>query len=184
MSNQAQDHSETQVLAYGRVGARVPRYLVKALSVARPLAYASEVGESLRNVLPKLVHPLYALSIGYVFVDIGVKFANTSGKPFNYRKWYTIDLSLWHLGASILFPAIAINRFVHGSTWVLNKMGAGNKACVYVPALAAIALIPFIVHPLDHAADWIMDNTFRKYVDLKSYDLPNALPIGDTKKHL
>jgi hypothetical protein len=183
------NESDAQVLAYGRTAARVPRYLVNALAYSRPLAYASEVGESTRKVLPKLVTPLYALSIGYVFVDIAIKFADLGERPASYKKFFLLDLSLWHLGASILFPAITINRFVHGSTYVLNKANVGNKVAIYAPAIAAICLIPFIVHPLDHATDWLMDNSFRKYINYKTYDTQNAFPgvnqqaVSESKKH-
>ena len=168
--------SNSHVLAYGRTAARVPRYIVKALAFSRPLAYASEVGESMRKVLPKLVTPLYTLSIGYVFVDIIVKYFNIGDKSNNYKKYFLLDLSLWHLGASILFPAITINRFVHGSTYVLNKAKVSNKLSVYGPAIAAICLIPFIVHPLDHGTDWLMDNTYRKLMNYNSYENENAFP--------
>jgi hypothetical protein len=189
MSTQTNDTSDAQVLAYGRTAARVPRYLVKALAYSRPLAYASEVGESMRKVIPKLVTPLYALSIGYVFVDIAIKYLNIGDRSTNYKKYFLLDLSLWHLGASILFPAITINRFVHGSTYLLNKAKVGNKVAVFGPAIAAVCLIPFIVHPLDHATDWLMDNSFRKYIDYKSYENENVLPgtiqqgLPESKKH-
>ena len=170
MANHTKDKSDHQVVASSRIVAQIPRYITTALAYSRPLAYASEVGESMRKVMPRLVVPLYTLSIGYVFVDIGIKFMNTKGKPSDYRKYFIFDLTLWHLGASILFPAIIINRFVHGSSWILNKAKVTNKVAVYGPAIAAVILIPFIVHPLDHATDHIMDKTFRKAINFHIYD--------------
>ena len=181
MANQTKDKSDTQVVAYSRIGAQIPRYVMTALAYSRPLAYASEVGESMRKVMPRMVTPLYALSIGYVGLDIVIKRMSTKGKPSDYRKYYTLDLSLWHLGASILFPAITINRFVHGLTWVFNKANVSNKVAVFGPAIAAICLIPFIVHPLDHATDHIMDHTFRKFINFHSYD--NVSQIESKKDH-
>lgn len=177
MSTQSDEHSESQVLAYSRFAARIPRYLTMALAYSRPLAYASEVGESFRKVLPRLITPLYALSIGYVFVDIGTKNYNVRDKPADYRKYFLLDLSLWHLGASIVFPAVCINRFVHGTTYLMNKLNFGNKAIIYIPAVMAICLIPFIVHPLDHGTDYLMDNTFRRYINFKQYDLEKGKSV-------
>jgi fission process protein 1 len=156
--------------AYARVAARLPRYVVRAMEMARPLAYASEVGESFRKVFPMFVKPLYALSIGYVVGDIGIKYIANRHKNFEYKKWFMMDLSLWHLGASLIFPALVINRWVHGLAWGLNKMNFSIKTIKYIPALSAIILIPFIVHPLDHFTDYALDNTFRKYIDYRKYD--------------
>jgi mitochondrial fission process protein 1 len=156
--------------AYARILARIPKYASKAMEVARPLAYASEVGESFRHVFPKIVKPLYALSIGYVFGDIGVKYYNAKHKNSEYLKWYMIDLSLWHLGASLVLPAVVINRYIHTVTNVLAKRNLNTKLLKFFPLLSALVLIPFIVHPLDHFTDYAMDNTFRKYKNYKLYD--------------
>jgi len=61
------------------------------------------------------------LSIGYVFVDIGVKGYNVKHKPWEYRKWHLLDLSLWHLGASLVLPAVVINRYIHTTAKILGK---------------------------------------------------------------
>jgi hypothetical protein len=156
--------------AYARILTRLPKYAAKAMEAARPLAYASEVGESFRKVFPNLVKPLYALSIGYVFADIGIKYYHIRHKNSEYRKWFLADLSLWHLGASLIVPAVVINRYVHGVAALLAKANVGNKTLKYVPTLTALCLIPFIVHPIDHFTDWAMDMTFRQYVNYKNYD--------------
>jgi fission process protein 1 len=156
--------------AYARILANIPRYASKALEMARPLAYASEVGESFRNVLPKITHPLYALSIGYVFADIAVKYYHCRHKNSQYVKWHMVDLSLWHLGASLILPAVVINRYIHTLTKVLSKRNLSTKMITYLPTISALVLIPFIVHPLDHFTDYAMDNTFRKYKNYKDYD--------------
>ena len=163
-------HEDANAPAYARFLARVPRMIAKSMEVARPLAYASEVGESFRKVFPNLVKPLYALSIGYVLGDIGIKFYQVKHKNFDYKKWYLLDLSLWHLGASIVLPAVVINRYIHTLAYVLGKINVSTKIIKYVPTVTALCLIPFIVHPLDHFTDYAMDNTFRKYVNYKSYD--------------
>jgi hypothetical protein len=150
--------------------ARVPAMLSRTMQIARPLAYASEVGESFRNVFPFLVKPLYALSIGYVIGDIGIKYYEVKHKNSNYKKWFLMDLSLWHLGASLILPAIVINRYVHLLAKILSKMNMNTKVIKYTPTATALCLIPFIIHPLDHFTDYLMDETFRKYVNYKDYD--------------
>jgi hypothetical protein len=175
---------EIRPAAYARIVANLPKYAAKAMESARPVAYASEVGESFRKVFPKLVKPLYALSIAYVGGDIGIKYFHVRHKPSEYRKWFLADLSLWHLGASLLLPAIVINRYVHGLAAVLARANFGIKTIKYVPTVTALCLIPFIVHPLDHFTDLAMDMTFRKYVNYKDYDDEKSLAIMESQtKH-
>jgi fission process protein 1 len=167
--------------AYARILARLPQYATRAFEMARPLAYASEVGESFRHVLPKITKPLYALSIGYVFGDIGVKYYNNRHKNSQFVKWYMLDLSLWHLGASLILPALVINRYIHTLTKVLSKTNLSTKIIRLAPTISALVLIPFIVHPLDHFTDYAMDNTFRKYKNYKNFDdSPSEI---DSKTH-
>ena len=177
-TNSAHQHTEPVVTkkedsreaAYARFLARIPQMISRSLQLARPLAYASEVGESFRHVFPSLVKPLYALSSGYVFADIGIKFYNVQEKNSQYKKWFLLDLSLWHLGASLVLPAVVINRYIHTAAWVLKRTTLPIKVIKYSPTITALCLIPFIVHPLDHFTDWAMDESFRKYVNYKSFD--------------
>jgi hypothetical protein len=170
--------------AYGRIAARLPKYAARAMESARPLAYASEVGESFRKVFPRLVKPLYALSIGYVFADIGIKYYHVRQKPFEYRKWFLADVSIWHLSASLVLPAIIINRYVHGLAGVLARLRFGNTFVKLAPTLTALCLIPFIIHPIDHFTDYAMDKTFRKYVNYVDYDDNNNVnDIDKQAKH-
>jgi hypothetical protein len=156
--------------AYARFVARVPQMISRSMQLARPLAYASEVGESFRHVFPYLVKPLYALSIGYVVGDIGIKYYHVQHKNSNYKKWFLLDLSLWHLGASLVLPAVVINRYIHTIAWVLKRTTLPIKVIKYAPTVTGLCLIPFIVHPLDHFTDWAMDESFRKYVNYKTFD--------------
>lgn len=156
--------------AYARILARMPKYISHAMQMARPLAYASEVGESFRKVAPYIVKPLYAISIGYVLLDIGIKNFNVKHKNSDYRKRYLADISIWHLGASLVFPALVINRYIHTLAYVLGKTNVPLNIIRWAPTISALCLIPFIVHPLDHFTDWAMDNSYRKYVNFKNFD--------------
>lgn len=146
-----------------------PKWLPHLLNYARPLAYASEIGESLRKLYPSVVKPLYGLSIAYVIMDIYLKYKFVIfDKNDKYKKMYLIDLSIWHSGASIVFPAVCINRFVHfSSNYLKKKRVYGNKV---IPTFLALCLIPFIIHPIDHITDYLMDNSYRKYFKFQEYD--------------
>ena len=146
-----------------------PRWLTNLLNYARPLAYASEIGESLRKIYPWVVKPLYGLSIAYVLMDIFLKYKFVMvDKSELYKRMYAIDLSIWHTGASLVFPAVVINRVVHFSSVYLKKKRVyGNKV---IPTFLAICLIPFIIHPIDHFTDFLMDNSYRNYRNIKDYE--------------
>ncbi len=173
----------TRGAAYARFLARIPRMISKTMELARPLAYASEVGESFRHIFPQLVKPLYALSIGYVLGDIAIKYHNVHNKNSEYRKWFLIDLSLWHIGASLVLPAVLINRYIHVTAKNLGKMNMPTKLVKYAPTVSALCLIPFVVHPLDHFTDWAMDNTFRQYYSYKDYDDIPLMPHQVIRTH-
>mgnify|MGYP001609649464 CR=1 FL=1 len=146
-----------------------PRWLSLLLMYSRPLAYASELGESLRKLIPQLVRPLYCISFFYVFMDMSLKYKFYVGKKsVDYKKAYMKDLFLWHMGASIIFPAIFINRFVHYTSIFFKKTTIPFRK--FLPTLFALSLIPFIIHPLDDLTDYIMDNSYRKYSDYNKYD--------------
>ena len=89
-------------------------------------------------------------------------------KNDKYKNLYVIDLSIWHTGASLVFPAICINRFVHFTTNYLKKKRVfGNKV---IPTFMALGLIPYIIHPIDELTDYLMDNSYRKYINYKDYE--------------
>ena len=59
---------------YGAIMARKTNFLMTSFRLyGRPLAYASEFGESFRPfVHPYFVNSMYGLSFFYVFVDVGI----------------------------------------------------------------------------------------------------------------
>jgi len=129
--------------------------LSSRLLSARPLAYASEVGESIRPIVPKIiVRGAYGLSFAYVFYDIGKHYhlLKTRNDPHLQRK--ITDLSLWHASASIVTPAIVIHTIVK----VAGKIPATSQYA----SLIGLMSIPFIIHPIDNITDKVLDNTLRK----------------------
>ena len=88
----------------------------------RPLAYASEVGESFRPVIPTwTVNSMYGLSIGYCFADAGVKLYKIKDKPKNDIIKKGGDLFVWHFFASMAFPALTIHTIVTDGPKYLEK---------------------------------------------------------------
>lgn len=166
-----------------------PRYFAslfnnsnKIMAALRPLAYVSEVGESFRSKIPSFaVKGAYALSIGYVGVDTIVHTINVNSKLLHNpditieerQKRVAInfaDKAVWHTCASMVLPALTIHTIVKysnkGFLYGLPKMMPSIKNLVPKSSWAAVFVglgsIPFIIHPLDHLTDYVMDNTVRK----------------------
>lgn len=166
------------------------RFAPRLMKAIRPLAYASEVGESFRHITPQFIKASYGLSFLYVFMDIGVKTGEVyldKDLPEEKKKitmfCTAFDKSLFHLSASIAVPAILIHQTVKRSGQGLNFVKDNQKFNTYlkssnstrtlgllhhhrlkfVPVVLGLCTIPFIIGPIDHGTDWVLDNTTRKY---------------------
>lgn len=142
--------------------------IAKTIAKVRPLAYTSEIGESFRPIIPRnIVNGAYGVSILYVAADI----YHNSHDQFiltNDKKKTAIvagDLTLWHSFASMIFPAVTIHTIVRltGKGLTLNLFSKLNpKVRQWTPTLIGLSSIPFIIHPLDHITDYLMDLSVRK----------------------
>lgn len=149
-------------LAYSRNVANI----LKNTFTYRPMAYASEVGESLRPVTKQfIVRGAYALSFGYVFTDIGIKTHAMKHLGNDAMVKNAIDLTIWHGLASMAIPAFTIHTIVKYSSVGLKHFPKvyGTKYGKFLPSILGLVSIPFIIHPIDHMTDYAMDNTIRKY---------------------
>lgn len=170
------------VMRYVSSLVRKPQHLMRQL---RPTAYASEVGESFRPVVkPWLVNMAYALSIGYVCADTAFHTYNVHSTlkkqslPNDQIVKQTAinfgDKAVWHTFASMVLPAVTVHSVVKYSGKTINY-GLNRSSYMTTKHLASIgrysrigsvfmglASIPFIIHPLDHLTDYVMDNTVRK----------------------
>lgn len=161
-------HRYGVISRYGAIMARKTNFLMTSFRLyGRPLAYASEFGESFRPfVHPYFVNSMYGLSFLYVGIDVGISCYNIRDKGRESQLYTALDQTLWHGMASLAFPAITIHQIVHASqkyaapkiTNYLPKYGR------FSPIIFGLGSIPFIIHPLDHIADFIMNNSLRKYV--------------------
>jgi len=136
------------------------------LKIARPMAYASEVGESFRPIVSRnVVRFLYGISWAYVIVDTGVSTYEVKRFGQEAMQYTCLDKAIWHTFASMLLPAFTIHTIVHQSGNLFKKIfGKTSKLGVWLPVALGLCSIPFIIHPLDHLTDYVMDNTLREYV--------------------
>lgn len=149
----------------------------------RYLGYCNEVGESFRYQAPRLVTPSYVISFGYCCADAvqaGWKVwssappgaAAGAGAASDQRVRQqeslraTVDTIIWQTTASVLVPGFTINCIVKASRWFVRRpaVTAVLPAMVFswFPTVAGLGSIPFIVHPIDHATDVVLDETLRK----------------------
>jgi fission process protein 1 len=147
---------------------RISRLLLtinKNLQVLRPLAYASEVGESFRPITSSyIVKFLYAISWGYVFLDTGIRVHKVNDKSYEIISLTFFDSLTWHVLASMVLPAFTIHAIVENSKKLFKKSNIQNIPLKkYTPTVIGLCSIPFIIHPLDHFTDYLMNNTIRQF---------------------
>ena len=142
------------------------RYIpILARKLPRFTSYASEIGESGRRAVRKwLVGADYGVSLGYIGIDI----AHKVGYHYNQQegftetaKWQVFDSTLWHTSASLVLPAAAIHTGVKGAVQLCKTLRYGPMVTRVAPVFFGLALIPAIVHPIDHGVDYTMDRWVR-----------------------
>ncbi|GFS40574.1 mitochondrial fission process protein 1 [Trichonephila inaurata madagascariensis] len=123
----------------------------------RLLGYANEVGESFRafgfHVPAKKI-----LQDGSLLLD-----AADSART---KKLATsaIDTLVWQTLASVAIPGFTINRLCAGSMYLLKKHSKlPSTTRKWTTVAVGLGSIPFIVKPIDHLVDALMNNTFRKW---------------------
>lgn len=141
-------HGVEQVLSYARF-----------LRLARPLAYSNEVGESFRNVIPKLVPAAYGLTFLYVGADIAHR---VSSAPSDDRAKELADAAAFHSVASLAGPTAAVYGVVHTAKAVLRSSSPRVRAVG--PVLAGLSSIPFIIQPIDHWTERMMNRYLRPHI--------------------
>lgn len=132
----------------------------------RLLGYANEVGEGFRPVAPRLVLPTYVVALGYVLADTAHKYslaASTGevGPQGVSPALAAADTLVWQLFASVAVPGLIINRAVWFAQQGVERSGGLPEGLPlrrllqqpsvrrWLPTVAGLALIPFIVEPVD-----------------------------------
>eukprot|EP00327_Prymnesium_parvum_P010875 CAMPEP_0184395860 /NCGR_PEP_ID=MMETSP0007-20130409/46313_1 /TAXON_ID=97485 /ORGANISM="Prymnesium parvum, Strain Texoma1" /LENGTH=179 /DNA_ID=CAMNT_0026748317 /DNA_START=36 /DNA_END=575 /DNA_ORIENTATION=+ len=125
----------------------------------RLLGYANEVGESFRPLVPRwLVNGSYALSGGYVLTDTAWRVATVPGQTALTREAAVeaCDTLVWQALASVIVPGALINRVV----WAAGRMSRGPR---WMPTAVGLGCVPFIVGPIDHGVNYLMDVGVRPF---------------------
>lgn len=139
----------------------------------RYLGYCNEVGESFRYQFPRFVTPSYIISFGYCCADAGqagwrVWSSSSTDEPTRQSESLRamVDTVVWQSTASVLVPGFTINCLVKASRWIVRRppVQAALPAVVFqwFPTAMGLGSIPFIVHPIDHMTDILLDETLRK----------------------
>ena len=137
----------------------------------RYAGYANEVGEAFAPLTPGWCVPFsYAVAITYVIADTidktkkvldGTKY---SGESINTCAAIEgVDALIWQLAASVALPGYTIHQLVAIVVALLDASGGDQSGVISaLPTTCGLAMIPFIVKPLDELAEVAMDVTFRK----------------------
>ena len=76
------------------------------------------------------------------------------------------DVLVWQTLASVMIPGFVINRIVLATRMIFGlkaiRAVAGLSLMRFGPTGVGLGAIPFIIHPIDHGVDYLMDNTYRK----------------------
>ena len=182
-----QQHQQHQPISpvFTTAGAENPdpeKKINQIRTLARPLAYTSEVGEAFRPIIPRaIVNTAYAISIGYVLADTAFHTRSVYKKLYNDMKYQhlnnderskqlainCVDKTVWHTFASMVLPALTVHTVVKfsgksysygASKFIPHVINAAKYARVGSVG-TGLLIIPFIIHPLDHLTDYVMDNT-------------------------
>jgi mitochondrial fission process protein 1 len=77
----------------------------------------------------------------------------------------TTDCFIWNSIASVCAPAITIHTVVKYAKKGISAVKVFKKVAIisaYGPTVVGLGSIPLIIHPIDHLADFVLDNSFRK----------------------
>lgn len=74
------------------------------------------------------------------------------------------DVFLWQMLASVAIPGFIINRITYGSGRLIKMSKLKGIPRKWGATIIGLCSIPFIIRPIDHGVDILMDKTYRKYV--------------------
>lgn len=131
------------------------------------VGYSNELGESFRPLIDKkYVHASYALAIGYVFCDTFDKSIKEYQKSQKISRAALVggDVVIWQLLASVAIPGFTINRICWAIGKGIKAVKFKHKLGKWIPTIIGLSSIPFIIKPIDHGVDSLMDASYRKYL--------------------
>jgi len=76
-----------------------------------------------------------------------------------------VDTVIWQGLASVAIPGFTINRICYLSNLVLRYTTALPPATrKWTVTAIGLSAIPFIIHPIDRAVDFLLDRTLRQWM--------------------
>ena len=76
----------------------------------------------------------------------------------------TLDTLLWQSLASVMIPGYVIHTIVKVTKYSIpKKIQLPIVITSWLPTIVGLGAIPFIVHPIDHSVDYLLDNTVRSF---------------------
>ena len=139
-------------------------FLVKG----RLIAYTSDVGESVRPVVPPaIVRACYGITWAYVGVDVGFRTTEEyrEGSETSQIVRTAVHTACFQTIASVLVPSVVIHQVVHLAQNVASARLPAGRIARWLPSavgLACIPLMPLIDHPVEHAIDVGFDYAWPK----------------------
>lgn len=139
----------------------------------RLLGYANEVGEAFRPIVHvNWVRFSYGIASAYVVADTVDKSRimneeiSSSDKSRGKKILVTaVDTLLWQTFASVIIPGFTINRICALSLYTLKRASSfPPNAQKYITTAIGLGCIPFIFKPIDKLVDFLMDESYRKFV--------------------
>mmetsp|Transcript_59680 Transcript_59680/g.155220 ORF Transcript_59680/g.155220 Transcript_59680/m.155220 type:complete len:295 (-) Transcript_59680:17-901(-) len=152
--------------------ARVKLLLLKTKMVAlkgvRYVAYASDVGESLRPVIrPWQVNLTYGIAAAYIAGDVGLTGYRASKAGCSREEVVAgcTHTAIFQGLASLALPALIIHTVVHQVQHAIERPSLAARlspsALRYGPSVVGLGLIPFLPL-LDPPCEWAVDAAFDK----------------------
>ncbi|KAM7347860.1 mitochondrial fission process protein 1 [Cochliomyia hominivorax] len=136
-------------------------------TLVRYLGYANEIGESFRHLVSKnVVRGSYVVATGYAVADTIDKTSKDYKQNSSIRSAgvTAVDVFLWQMLASVAIPGFTINRITYFSGLLLRQVKAKKSVVRFLPVAIGLSSIPLIIHPIDHFTDYLLDNTYRKFI--------------------
>ena len=131
-----------------------------ALSNIRYTAYASDVGEGLRPVVPEwAVKASYGIAFAYVGGEVGLHTYHETQKPDGDPARVFVHQSTFHGLASLYLPMVIIHQAVHGAQYAFAKAGRFTK---WGPSIVGLSLIPALPFCVDKPVEKVVDFIFEK----------------------
>ena len=132
----------------------------------RLLGYSNEVGEAFRALVHvNWVRASYGLASAYVLADTYDKAGKAEGGT-KEKAVAAFDTVVWQALASVMIPGFMINRVCALSLFAMGRAipHVALNARKWATTAVGLGVIPFIVHPIDSAVHYGMDNTTRVWI--------------------